>query len=103
MEQEAMREVVNEAECTTTLVDELAEQCEMLLRDLAEEYFGNGMNEDRLLYLKTGWHRLSGYIGIAANLQGQIQHLCEELEAMIEKALNCESKKEGEKKNEAAE
>ena len=86
MEQEAMREVVNEAECTTTLVDELAEQCEMLLRDLAEEYFGNGMNEDRLFLLQTGWHRLSGYIGIAANLQGQIQHLCEELEAMIEKA-----------------
>jgi len=103
MEQEAMREVVHEAECTTTLVDELAEQCEMLLRDLAEEYFGNGMNEDMLLYLKTGWHRLSGYIGIAANLQGQIQHLCEELEAMIEKALNCESKKEGEEKNDAAE
>ena len=86
MEQEAMRELVHEAECTTTLVDELAEQCEMLLRDLAEEYFGNGMNEDMLLYLKTGWHRLSGYIGIAANLQGQIQHLCEELEAVIEKA-----------------
>lgn len=86
MEQEELRGVVFGAECTTTLVDELAEQCEMLLRDLAEEYFGNGMNDDRLLHLQMGWKRLSGYIGIAANLQGQIQHLCEELEATFEKA-----------------
>ena len=86
MEQESLQEVVFRAECTTTLVDELAEQCEMLLRDLADEYFGNGINEDSLLRLQMGWERLSGYIKIAANLQLQIQHLCEELEATIEKA-----------------
>lgn len=104
MTYEALRKVFSEAECTACRVEELSEQSCTLLQDVSEDYFCNNVDaEKRIVKVQMEWNRISNLVRIIENLQGLIISQCNQLENVIEKALNCESKKEGEEKNEATE
>lgn len=103
MTYEALREVFSEAECTVCRVEELSEQSCTLLQDVSEDYFGNAATEKRAMKVWMEWNRIGNLVRIIENLQGLIINQCNQLESVIEEALNCESKKEREEKNDAAE
>lgn len=103
MTYEVLKEVFSEAEIAVSWIGDLSEQSCTLLQDVLEDYFGNAATEKRTMKVMTEWKRIGNLVRIVENLQGLIIDQCNQLENVIEKALTCESKKEGEEKNDAAE